>query len=508
MKKILSLLLAVMMLAMPVLALADDGFVSEALEDGRAVNAVVTFRAGDITGDENVDTIVKDVLDALKLNVSWQGGENAQAGAVVVLSDKEIITLDAAAAEDAFYLLCNLLGEQTVMVKAEDVEPLVNRFIDLFAGMGALSSYEAAEIKAQLAEAFAQGVSTGAGAAVQMEEIPEPDLSALIAFMADKVKEEPVTMQPRNSDPAAKKVVVTLTGEDLVQIVKLTFDAVRADAQLMEMINASVEMEEGMTVEELFAQVESELAALPEMFSEPLVLDMYLDDEDELVYAAATVVASEGSSGSNGAVTMGKIGSSGVSQSSSESAASVKVDVNYARLTMNDVETHAANVIMKAEDEMVSLSVNVIDGEDNEEIRVDIGDGVNQIGVYVTHSENEEGDAETAATDVNLVLTDPEMSMNLTLKVNEKVQENGDDANAWYDIAVLLDETELFGMTVEASTADAEASIVSESAIRLAAISDEDFEAWVNGVVNGLQGWLMSAVQALPASVLMLMMGM
>lgn len=511
MKKTLSLLLALMMLALPVMGLADDDFVSEALEDGRAVNAVLTFRAGNITGDATMDGVVQDVLNALKLNVSFQGGENPQGGLVVSLSDKDIITLSAAQAQDAVYLLCNMLGEKAVMVKPEDVEPLIKRFIDTFELLGALSSYEASELKAQLTEAFAQGMNAGASAAVQMDEIPEPDMSALIAFVEGKVKEEAVTMQPRNSDPAAKKVVVTLTGEDLVQIVKLSLDAVRGNAQLMEVLNANVSVEEGMTIEELFAQAESEMAALPEMIKEPVVLEMYLDDEDEPVYATAAIVVSEEGSGSvsTGSVSTGKIGASGSSQNGGENAAeaSVAVDMNYARLTMNDVETHAANMIMKAEGETVSLSLNVIDDEDKDEIRLDMGDGVNQIGVYVTHAENEEGDTETAATDVNFVLNDSEMSMNLTLKVNEKVQESGKDANAHYDIALLLDQTELFGLTVDAATADPEASIATENAIRLAELSDEDFMTWLMDTVNGLQLWAVTAVQALPASVLMLMMG-
>lgn len=510
MKKILSLLLALMMLALPAMGLADDDFVSEALEDGRAVNAVLTFRAGDITGDATMDGLVQDVLKALKMSVSFQGGENPQGGLVVSLSDKDIITLSAAQAQDALYLLCNLLGEKAVMATAEDAEPLIKRFIDTFEQLGAISSYEASELKAQLTEAFAQGMSAGASAAVKMDEIPDPDMTALIAFMKGKAKEEAVTMQPRNSDPAAKKVVVTLTGEDLVQIMKLTLDSVRSNAQLMEMLNANVSVEEGMTIEELFAQAESEMAVLPELIKEPVVLELYLDDEDEPVYATVTIVASEGgSSASSGAVSTGKIGASGSSQNDGGNAAeaAVTVDMNYARLTMNDVENHAANMIVKADGETVTMSLNVIDDEDEAEIRLDMGDGVTQIGVYVTHAENEEGDTETAATDVNFVLSDPDMSMNLTVKVNEKVQEIGKDANAHYDIALLLDQTELFGLTVDAATADPEASIATENALRLAQISDADFQSWLMDVANGLQPWLITVVQALPASVLMLMMG-
>ena len=91
--------------------------------------------------------------------------------------------------------------------------------------------------------------------------------------------------------------------------------------------------------------------------------------------------------------------------------------------------------------------------------------------------------------------------------MNEKVQEIGKDANAHYDIALLLDQTELFGLTVDAATADPEASIATENALRLAQISDADFQSWLMDVANGLQPWLITVVQALPASVLMLMMG-
>lgn len=511
MKKMLSLVLALMMLAVPSLGLASGGYINEAVEAGRSAQATVTFRAGDITGDASVDGIVKDVLAALELDVSFQAGENPQGGLAVNLSGKEIITLDAAAAEDAFYLLCNLLGEDAVMVKPEDAEPLINRFIDLFALMGAISSNEAEAMKVQLAEAFAQGFEAGSAAAMQTADLSEIDLSDVVgiltAFAQEHMAEAELTAQPRNSDPAAKKVQVTFNGEDMAALWAQVIDAVRANAQLMELINANVQIEGGMTAEEALEQVKAELTALPKIIKDDVVLDVYLDEKDEPVCVTATMVAAEPQSGSSGATVTGKIGGSGSTQESAAAAETITVDMNYARLTLNDAVTHAANVIAKEAEETVTLSVNVIDGEGSDEIRLDMGDGETAFGVYVTNTETLEENARTAATAVNFVITDPEMSMDLTFKVDEKSQKSGTDATAQYDISLCLGEQELFGMTVEAATAEPEASIAAENAIRLAEISDEDFQAWFVNVVNGLQNWAMTAVQALPASVLMLMMG-
>ena len=50
-------------------------------------------------------------------------------------------------------------------------------------------------------------------------------------------------------------------------------------------------------------------------------------------------------------------------------------------------------------------------------------------------------------------------------------------------------------------------AIATENSLRLAEISDADFQSWLMDVANGLQPWAITVVQALPASVLMLMMG-
>lgn len=510
MKKIVSLILAMLMLALPAMGLASGNDIYEAMEAGRGVQATVSFRAGDITGDQSVDSIIKDVLDALKLSLSWQTGENAQAGAVVSLSGKEILTFDAAAAEDAFYLLCNLLGEEAVMVKPEDMEPLMNRFIDLFAQMGALSSAEVKEMKTLLAEAFAQGFAAGSSAAMQAAELPEIDMSEVAdivtAFVEARTVEADVTAQPRNSDPAAKRVQVTFTGEDMVSLWTQIIDEMLANAQLMEMINANVEIEGGMTAEEALEQVKSELSVIPEMIRDDIVLDMYLDEKDEPVYATTSIAAAEPQSASSGATVTGKIGGSGSSQGSGV-AATVTMDMNYARLTLNDAVTHAVNVIAKDAQDTVALSVNVIDGEGRDEIRLDMGDAETSFAVNITKDEAVEENAKTGTIAVNFVISDPEMSLDLNVKVDEKSQKNGVDATAQYDISVSLGAQELFGMTVDVATGEPEAAMATENAIRLAEISEEDFQAWFADVAGGLQGWAVTVVQALPASVLMLLMG-
>ena len=406
------------------------------------------------------------------------------------------------------YLLCNLLGEKAVMVRPEDAQPLLNRFIELFAQMGALSSAEVEELKAQMAEAFAQGFAAGSSAAAHAADIDMSGIvSAVAAFVKERMAEVELTAQPRNSDPAVRKVQVTFTGDDVVSLWTLVIDQIRANAKLMETINANVEIEGGMTAEEALEQVKAELAAIPEVIRDDIVLEMYLDEQGEPVYATATIVGTVQQSTSSGATVTGKIGGSGSSQETGAAAETVTMDMNYARLTLNDAVTHTANVIAKDAADTMTMTVNVIDGDGHNEVRVDMGDGETSFAVNVTNDRVVAENAETGATVVNFVITDPEMSLDLNLKVDQKSQKSGADATAQYDVSLCLGEQELVGMTVNAKTgAPAGAADVS-NAIRLAEVSDEDFQAWFVDVANGLQGWAVTVVQALPASVLMLLMG-
>jgi len=318
-----------------------------------------------------------------------------------------------------------------------------------------------------------------------------------------KMVEEAVTMQPRNSDPAARKITITMNGEDLVQVWQLIFDAIRSNEELMEMMRANVTMEDGMTIEQAFDEAMEEMQELKEVIREPVPLTIYLDEKDEPVYATLVMnVADEDASA--GATATGAIGASGTVQQGVVTYES-SLDMNYARLTLNDKVTHAVNAIVKDEEDTVSLSVNVIDGEGNEEVRVDMGDGETNFGVYVTRSAQTEETQKASEVDVNFVITDSEMSLNLGAKVEEKAEKNGVDAQAAYRFSLSLDEKELVFMNVALTTGEPKAAPAIDNAIRLATVSDEDFQAWFVNVINGLQGWAFNAVQALPVSVLMLL---
>ncbi len=504
MKKILSLMLSLLLLALPALGYASGDYITEALDNGRRAQVTVTFGvAEDLTGDETVDTVIRDVLEAIELRGAIQKGEGAQFSGALNLSDTDVLTLEAGRTGEAYYVLSNLLGERAIELHPEDAHPLMNRFVDFFAQMGLYSESEAEALKELLPEAFAQGFAAGAATAAQMENIPEPDMSALIAFVESKMVEEEVTMQPRHSDPAARKVVITMNGEDMAQVWQLIFDAIRTNAELMEMLRANITIEGGMTIEAAFDEAMEEMQELKELFPEPVPLEIYLDEKDEPVYATLTMTVAE-ESAPTGATATGKIGASGSTQEGVVTY-EVSLEMNYARLTLNDQVTHAVNAIIKDEADTVNLSVNVIDGMDSEEVRVDMGDGETNFGVYVTHSAQTEEASMASDVKMNLVVTDPELSLNMGVKIQEKAQKNGVDAQAESRLALCLEEKELFTMNVQLTTGEPEAAFAPEDAIRLATVSDEDFQAWFVDLVNGLEAWLFSAAQALPASVLMLL---
>lgn len=357
MKKLFSLILAMLMLAMPLFSQAEsviggaDGpteilvtntlklpsvLAEEALASGRRV--ITTLRFDNIEGVDAEDPMataaILDLLNALGLTAAQQGDEFDMA---LTVSGKEVLTLGAAVMGDDAYIKSNLIGGTIVVGKLE-LEPLLNRLLDMLVLMEAMTEAEADELRTQitgLKETYGAAVEASMAGVFTKDDLKSLNLTALeqyAALMDSKVMPIEEIVVPRMCDPAVSGERVVLVNEDLVAGIKAVYQFLLDNPKLMNYIGSAAGYltEEALELEwqtngefyMLFGMYEDEAAFLADhpSFAEDFaaaiaeieqgkliegefVTNVYYDAEDRIVYMTmdlpvfeqdATIVENEG----------------------------------------------------------------------------------------------------------------------------------------------------------------------------------------------------------------------
>lgn len=262
MKKLLSLVLALVMLALPGLSVAEDtlgiiggadgptslfvgGEISQSLSDkalaaGRRVNQAFTITefSGLETGDPMTDAALMDLFKALGLRTARQGDEFEMA---LTLSGKDALDVGMAVNGEDIYVKSDLLGG-TVVINENEVEPLMDRILTMMVLMETMTEEDAELLREQFA-AMQESLT-----AVEEQPVEEPALlletlnfSALEAMMADiraKVVPLETIIVPRMCDPAVAGVQGVLTNEDMIGITKALCQFLLDNPALMDYIGA------------------------------------------------------------------------------------------------------------------------------------------------------------------------------------------------------------------------------------------------------------------------------
>lgn len=243
MKKMLSLIMALVMLALPALAIGENSVgliggadgptqilltngkyqtrLQAALDAGRRIEETITLTelTGVQTGDAMIDAAIADLISALGVNASAQGDE---ASMTITLSGKEAATLAGAMSGEDFYLSSNMLGGTVVVGKAE-AELLINRMLDMLVTMNVMSEKEAAYYREQIAvfaDAFAAALAEEAQEKLAIEQLDFTALEAILPMMMDKITMADQVVVPRMCDPAVSGLQMVLTNEDVHAVVK------------------------------------------------------------------------------------------------------------------------------------------------------------------------------------------------------------------------------------------------------------------------------------------------
>lgn len=266
MKKLLSLILALMMLSLPALAAAEDtlgliggadgptsvfvgGDIPQTLEEkalaaGRKVSTTVkiTEVSGIDTGDARTDAALVDLFNALGFTVSQQGDELNMA---LQISGQDALDLGFSLSGEDVYLKSNLIGG-TVVVGAQELEGLIDRLVEMLIMAEGMSEEEAADLRAQISglkQLYADSLELSMASMLTEEDLKNLNMAsieAFIAFAEDKTVPVEEIVVPRMCDPAVSGEKAVLTNADMVQVVKYFYQFILDNPKLMNYLGSQL----------------------------------------------------------------------------------------------------------------------------------------------------------------------------------------------------------------------------------------------------------------------------
>ncbi|MBQ7305220.1 MAG: hypothetical protein IJW85_03345 [Clostridia bacterium] len=494
MKKFTAVLLALLMMALPVLGMAASPaeMIEGAAAAGQPIHTAVTFDSGTIPGlDAETAAMVNDLIDALGFTTDTQ--EN-QTNFAMQLSGTDVLTLAWATEGEDTYINSNLLGG-TIAFNATEGDVIIDHLLKMAVDADMLTESDVAEVK-QLIEQLKTEMNTQVEA-IDLENIDMTALLTVVEELMGKVTTGEVTQQPKNSDPAATVITMKLTGEDITKVYKVIFDVMKNVPQFTQALeSASLTMDgEKVTADEMIAKLPELADQIGAMVQGEIPVEIYLDEAGEPVYGI-------------------------MSMTMKAEDETITMDMDFARRTVNEGVTYAVTIRAEdANDEGVSITADVLETEALTTINVGIAsieNGVSEpvvtVSVLLNKNYGETKSEENMIVDV--VVTDSDSGEEISFKIDmdseaEVLADGGVLYEAELDLYILGMEEELFTIEVEQLSGKAVDSIVTADAVRPGAMTEDEVAQYVNNdVMNALMNALMGLVQNLPASVLSLVMEM
>lgn len=209
-----------------------------AQEAGRKIDAELKVAevTGIATGDDMLDAALTDLLQSIAIRTSQQEDEFDFA---LALGQTDVLTFGMATAEAEAFVRSNLLGN-TIAVRSEELEPLLDRLLDMMFQMEMLTEDDVNMFKEAIA-ALSDMISTMAESgsfdtSMTMDDFLTLDYSAVIDLLptlTQKLEMIENPTAPKNCDHAAMGGKISLTNEDMVQLMKAYLQVLRDNPKLM-----------------------------------------------------------------------------------------------------------------------------------------------------------------------------------------------------------------------------------------------------------------------------------
>ena len=490
MKKLLSLVLAMLMLVLPLAVQA---------EEGRAACVEITFVPGTLGEALDLGELapaVNDLLNALGIRFyGQQNKDGAQGGLEVVLQGNPVLTLDAAANGEGAYVASNFLGEDTLAFSKDEIIAVLDAAAASAAEEGATEA-DLAQIN-EMKEAIPQFFETISDPkAWEMEidedefELDEDDFPKTIAFITPvmeraTVREATEADQREDCDKMKTIVEITMTGKEMGEFMNVFMQEMSATK-----FGKSFEqglMSSGMTMDDMLKEMNATFELIDEI---PMTIGLDAEDELTLLDSKMHFKANE-----------------------ETNATELDEEILVVRKTDGDVENVTVTVEAKGDGSTVLVTVNVADtGDDQGQVIVEVAVAEtleDEMETIVQVRGNwmgvEENDLEkvNASFEVGILDGETMTGFGMVIKAEDVSEE---ETHASIQILPLDSEAPYLTINVNVYSADAMEAVNTENAVRLLSMSEEEQEAWATQLEGVAQLESIKLLQNLPASVLSLMM--
>lgn len=477
MKKLLATLLALVMLLVPVLSMAESAMTLDISLSNVNLTPFLEEEA-----DPSQVEIINDLINALGLTVYSMENEDGsmQLGLSLNLSGQSALTLDAQVAEDAILLGSNLLGSDVIAVTPDELIETLKNNKDALLELG-LSEEDYDALMEQLPALFSDPMSGLDASAMDLSDLDlTATMEAVQAFAETmQVAEGELTEQPADCDPATSVAIITMDGNAMLKVLSTAMSDIMNTAFFQ---NYTTLMN-GM----LQAQGEDEVdfaAVVQEMFNklsikDDVVVTVYADEYGDAVRVeyALTLIAD-----------------------GNEDDA-LEIDGVLTRLT-GDTLTYTLTNKLTVDGETADVVCHFILKSDTS-FTVDFTASADDEVVYASL------DAEMAENggDLMFIVTVTDEDGNQEgMRVHEVISEE-ENTTMVIDYLPLEDDTPWMTITITVSETAEQAKLDGSNAVRVLSMSEEELNAWIEGLQSNMQIALIGALQLLPESVLNMIMG-
>lgn len=226
MKKMISILMAVALMMLPLLSLAQEtNAFDNALANGKTMRATARLDLAQGLVDDETAALLADA----SIEMIFATEPAAQVGFFLKNGSETLGELVIEIGEGSdLYIRCTLLGSDTIRVDANDAEILIEKTLGYMVSSGMITAEEADMIRSELAAANEQQpapapASEGAAEVhLSMFELMTMNYGPLmdaVLSLEDKFVYTTDFTQPIGADAAAEYYGIDLTGEDIAKLV-------------------------------------------------------------------------------------------------------------------------------------------------------------------------------------------------------------------------------------------------------------------------------------------------
>lgn len=483
MKKILSVMLAVIVLALPCVSMANEQV--DLLMLQKALQTTITFSDANLlplVGDEQTAAVINELINVvgLRCTVQQADAESMQANMAFTLSGADAFKADVMMNKTGMYLASNMLGQD---VLSFDYQKMMDMFQDMKDQMieEGVSEAQLSQMidmlkKMQSGEYFNQAMVKN-----DLDDMQLTNTTAVLEKLLAKAQPADVATAPEGCDTPASAATLTLTGKEAAELMNamLTdFGATKFGGAYLSSLESSLASfgENAMTLDDMIQKIS-------EVYENDIVYTFYFNAEGEAV--AVTVACTLNDSD--------------------------KTDVKMVILFKAEGEkkTVTLNMDLTGAQKMNILFTLTEESENNVAFDCTVSEGdTADVRVYGTVVEAEENDVDHVTVDV--YVTVPAEGPEAGVRVLVDVMANDDDITGTTLIKILplSGEAPYVTLSVVCELVDMLPAVSTENTVDILSMSDEEIQAWTESITSSAQLELIKMIQMLPPSVLSLVMGM